>query len=202
VIFGLPIVRDTGFAIHACTVGRKLRQAEIQNFCMTAVGDENIRGLDVAVHDAFGVGRIQAFGDVDANFEQPFELESATGNQVLESGTFHVLHDDEGAAVVLLNIVDGADVGMIQRGSRAGFALEAFQGLRIFGDVIRQELERHEAPQFGVLGFVHYAHATTAEFFDNPVLAESFADHCWILRWNLIVGAGRSQRICASGNGF
>src|ERR1700719_1600341 len=61
--------------------------------------------------------------------------------------------------------------------------------MRIFGDIVRKKFQCHEAAQLGVLGFVHYAHAAAAEFFKDPILAESFADHGWILRWNLICAA-------------
>jgi hypothetical protein len=34
----------------------------------------------------------------------------------------------------------------------------------------RKELERDEAVELGVLGFIHDAHATLAEFFENLVM--------------------------------
>jgi len=87
---------------------------------------------------------------------------------------------------VFLNVVNGADVGVIQRGSGARFPLESLEGLRIPGHILGEKFECDEAAKLGVLGFVDHAHATAAEFFDNPVVAESFADHGWILWWNLI----------------
>ncbi len=55
------------------------------------------------------------------------------------------LHGDEVRAILLANVVDRADVGMIQRRGRLRFALEAVQRLRVSGDVFGQELESDKA---------------------------------------------------------
>ena len=62
--------------------------------------------------------------------EESFEFERAAGDDVLERRAIEKFHGDEGAAVVFADVVDGADVGMVQRGGGAGFALEAFERLR------------------------------------------------------------------------
>ena len=51
-------------------LGGELGQAEIQNFCLAAVDEKNIGGLDVAVNDAFGVRGFEAVGDLNADFEE------------------------------------------------------------------------------------------------------------------------------------
>ena len=43
-----------------------LSQSEVENLGVSAFGDENVRGLDVAVNDAAGVGRVESVGDLDA----------------------------------------------------------------------------------------------------------------------------------------
>src|SRR5438105_4101079 len=45
--------------------GRDLRQAEVENLGMAALGDENIGGFDVAVDDALAVGGIEGLCDLD-----------------------------------------------------------------------------------------------------------------------------------------
>jgi len=49
--------------------------------------------------------------------------------------------------------------------------------VRVFGDIVRQKFQRDEAAQLGVLALLHQPIAATAEFFNDPILAESFADH-------------------------
>ncbi len=81
-------------------------------------------------------------------------------------------HGDEGFAVLLADIVDGADVGMIEGGGGLGFALEAGESLRVFGDVVGEELERDETVQADVFSFVNDTHAAAAEFFDDAVVGD------------------------------
>jgi hypothetical protein len=46
---------------------RHLGESEVENLGRATLGDENICRLDVAVHDAFGMRRIQGVGDIDPN---------------------------------------------------------------------------------------------------------------------------------------
>jgi len=59
-----------------------------------------------------------------------------------------------------------------------GFALEAGECLQITGNFLRQELEGNEAMQPRVFGFIDHAHAPAAEFLDDAVVRDGFADHC------------------------
>ena len=45
--------------------GREFGQAEIQDLGVAALGDENVRGLDIAVHDVLRVGGIERIRDLD-----------------------------------------------------------------------------------------------------------------------------------------
>ena len=40
-------------------------ETEIQNFGVPALGDEDVGRLDVAVHNALGVRRVQRIGNLD-----------------------------------------------------------------------------------------------------------------------------------------
>ena len=46
-----------------------LGQSKIENFGMPAIGHENIRRLDVPVHDALRMCRIERLGDLCSNFQ-------------------------------------------------------------------------------------------------------------------------------------
>ena len=54
--------------------GGKFGEAEIEDFGVAASGDEDVGGLDVAVDDAFGVGGIESFGDLNGSVEETLEF--------------------------------------------------------------------------------------------------------------------------------
>src|ERR1700751_3705743 len=92
---------------------------------------------------------------------------------MLQGHTIQELHCDERLVLMLPNFVDRADVGMIQRRSRAGLATEAFERLRVTRDVIGKKFQSDEAAEFGVFSFVNNAHATAAKLFEDAVMRNS-----------------------------
>ncbi len=86
-------------------------------------------------------------------------------------------HGNESLAIFLANVVNSADIGMIQRGSGLGLALKTSQGLRVTGDLVRQEFQGHKTVQPGVFGLVNDAHAAATELLDNAVVRDGLADH-------------------------
>jgi len=72
---------------------------------------------------------------------------------------------------------------MIQGGRGLRFALKAGECLRIFSNLIRQELQGDKAMQLYVLSLVDHAHAAATQLLDDAVVRNGLADHsCRILR--------------------
>ena len=69
----------------------------------------------------------------------------------------------KGLLSCLRQIVDGADVGVVERRGGPGLTLKAFQGLRSAGQLFRQELQRHPPTEVQVFGFVDDTHTAAAE---------------------------------------
>lgn len=151
-------------------------EAEIEDFGVAARGDEDVRGLDVAMNDAAGMGGVERVGDVDRNVEERVELQRTCGDEVFESLAFEIFHDDEGMAILRADFVDGADIRMIERRSGAGFAAEAFEGLRIVGNIFGKKLDGDEAAELEVFGFVDDAHPTAAKLVDDAIMGEGLTD--------------------------
>ena len=110
-----------------------LGQAEVQDFGASPAGHKNVSRFDVAMNDALGVRRIQRVGDVNCKREERRQIKRARGNLVFQSCAIQILHGDEGFAGLFSDIVNRADIRMIQGGRGLGFAPKTFQGLPILG---------------------------------------------------------------------
>jgi hypothetical protein len=73
---------------------------------------------------------------------------------------------------VLATLVDGDDIGMVERGGGPGLAFKAAQALAIFGESSWKNLDGNISAQAGVARPIYLAHAAGAEEFDNLVGAE------------------------------
>ena len=114
--------------------------SKIQDFGATATGDEKVCGLDVAMEDARGVSGVQAVEDFHGHAQQGLRVESATSDAFLQRGSVQKLHGEEGAAILLADVVHGADVLVIQGGCGARLAPESRQRVGVCGELGRQEL--------------------------------------------------------------
>ena len=85
-----------------------------------------------------------------------------------------MLHDEEGDAVLLADVVEGADVGVAQAREDAGLGAEALEALAVLC-VRGQDLDGDGAVEARVAGAVHLAHASRSEGRNDLVRAEARA---------------------------
>ncbi len=97
--------------------------------------------------DAFGVRGVERVRNLDGQRQNQVGFHRPPGDAMFQRHTIQKLHGDECFVVLVVNFVDGADIGMIQCRCRLGFALKAAEGLRVFGYVVRQELESDKAAE-------------------------------------------------------
>ena len=116
--------------------GKKLGEAEIEDFGLAAFGDEYIGRLDVAMNDASSVCNIKGVGNLNSEIEDVLDGERLALDMLTESFTVDEFHDDERTMILFPNVVDGAYAGMIESGSGVGFAAETLQSVGILIQVI------------------------------------------------------------------
>src|SRR5678815_6127926 len=87
------------------------------------------------------------------------------------------LEHQEAKSFCLLETIDGADAGVIERGQEPRFALEARQPVGILRDYFGEYLEGNVTTEPGITGAIHLAHSTGADLLDDLVVAELFRYH-------------------------
>src|ERR1700735_696929 len=118
------------------------------------------------------MSRFERVGHLNSEIEKLLGFEWASFDAVLESFAFEQLHGDERLAVVLANLVNGANVRMIQAGSSARLAVEAFEGLFIFSHGFGQEFKRHHPAQLCIFGLEDHTHPAAAKLFDDSIVRD------------------------------
>ena len=84
-------------------------------------------------------------------------------NQLVQGLPGDVLHDHEVNAILRADVVNDADVGMLQCGDGFRFLLEAHLQIWVRRKMGGKDLNRYRALQPGVAGEIHFAHAAGAE---------------------------------------
>jgi hypothetical protein len=80
--------------------------------------------------------------------------------------------------VRIVNFIDCADVGMVQRRRGLGLPLKTRQSLGIFGYVVRQELEGHDPAKFQVFGLIDHSHPAATKLFYDAIVRDGATQHC------------------------
>ena len=75
----------------------------------------------------------------------------------------------------LVDLVDGTDIGVIQRRRCLCLANEPCLDLLLAEQMRRQKLQRDAAAELRVLGLVDNAHAAFADLLDDPVMRDPTA---------------------------
>ena len=86
--------------------------------------------------------------------------------------SFEQLHHDEGLPVVLADLVNRADIGMIERGGGAGLPFESRHPNRVLSERIWKDLDRNFASEVLVLRPIHLSHATLSQGGEDFVMTE------------------------------
>ena len=115
--------------------------------------------------------------DLRAQLQHPLRLHRLAADQVLQGLALHQLHHDEGMTLVLRDLVDHADVGVVEGGGGTGLALEALKAPGVAASSSGSSFMATCRPRR-----VSSASYTTpippaAELAEDPVVGQGLADH-------------------------
>src|ERR1700692_216876 len=102
--------------------GNKFCKAKIEHLRLSALSHENIRGFDVAVDYSLGVRGIQGFRYLHAKFQGFLDRKRFPMDVTAQRFAVNELHGDETSAVLLADVIDGANAWMIYSGCGARLA--------------------------------------------------------------------------------
>ncbi len=139
------------------------------------------------MNDPVPVRGVERVRDLDAEIQRLSEGERTGHEPVAERLPFDELHHDEVASRVLVDVVDRADVRVLERGGGARLTAQTLQRLRVVPHVVGQELQRDAPAELEVFGLVDDAHAAAAQLLEDPVVGDGLADH-------LVFAASRCAR--------
>lgn len=142
-------------------VGRRgAGQTEVADLDPAVVGEQDVLGLQVAVHDAGPVRRRETrehrLHDVHGLLRRE---DLVVLQQLAEGDPGQVLHDQVGGVVVLALIEDVDDVRVRQAGRRARLLDESLLERGVVGEVAVHDLDRDAALEAEVGGEVDRGHA-------------------------------------------
>ncbi|NUM69147.1 hypothetical protein HUU39_28430 [candidate division KSB1 bacterium] len=101
-----------------------------------------------------------------------------TALQRLAQGlAFHEFHDDEVNAILFVNVVNGANIGMIQRRGGLRFLGEAEKAFLVGDEMGWEDFESDGTQEAGVKGLVDHPHPAFAKFALNPIMRYRLTQH-------------------------
>ena len=113
--------------------------------------------LQIPVDDPLAVRLVQRIRDLDGDLQRLFQRQRPFLQPLGQRLPVEILHDPEVDPVLRADVMEGADVRVVQGGDGAGFALEPLLQVRVIGDMLGQHLDGNGAVQAGVAGLVDLA---------------------------------------------
>ena len=123
--------------------------------------------------DPVAVRLVERVGDLHGDFQRLVQRERSLFESGRERLPVEVRHDDEMGAAGFTDVVDAADVRMVERRDRPRFPFEPLPQIGIAGDVWLQHLDRDAAIEPRVARFVDLAHSASPEGGEDLIRTET-----------------------------
>ena len=129
--------------------------------------------------DALLMGCFESLGDLLGDGASFVDGDRPLLDAVRQRRALDQFQNQRPDALSLLQPVDGADVGMVQRGEHLGLPLEARQPAGVLRERLGQYLEGHVPVELRVASLIDLAHPTFADFGGDLIRAERGAGFEW-----------------------
>ena len=149
-------------------------EAEVEDFELAIASQEEVLGLEVAMHHAGRVGGRQPLAELHRVLHRPPRGQGLALEALAERFPLEQLERQEGHPMVGADVVDGEDVGVIERGDRARLLLEPADTLGV-GDLGGKNLQCDVASEARITRPVDLPHPPCPEGRDDLVGAQTVA---------------------------
>ena len=142
-----------------------LRDAEIEELdLLLCPGEEHVLGLQIAVHEAARVGRVERIEELEEDPPCVCRGQLRARHRHAQRAALQQLHHEVEQAIGCLAGIDhGDDAGVADRVRRARLGEEPHLDLGVEREVILQDLDRDLRPRELVVRLEHEAHAARAD---------------------------------------
>ncbi len=149
-------------------------QAEVSDVRLAVGVEHDIARLEIAVHDARGVGVGHGVGDLGAEFGRLAGSEPLGGEPFVQVCTLHEIANDKDRIAFAADLMHADDVRVCELGGCPGLAEEHLRlGRREL--VLPRHLDCHDPIELGVTGFPDRSEFADADALQQLELPESLA---------------------------
>ena len=96
---------------------------------------------------------------------------------MLQGYAIEVFHGNGGHAILLTDVVNGADIWMIECRGSLRLALKSAERLRVARELVGREFQCDETMQPRISGLINHAHPAAAQLLHDAVVRNGLADH-------------------------
>ena len=115
------------------------------------------------MHDRRGVGCGQCRRGLNADVEDLAKCQRSALETLAHGFAFDEFRHQESRGIVIADLVDRQDVGMIERRCGTSLVKKTAKAFRIDAELAAQDFERHRPPKRGIERLVDFAHAAAAQ---------------------------------------
>ncbi len=139
-----------------------LCEAEVEEL-RSGLRQHDVPRLQISMDDAGTMGFVERVCDLHGVPQREVEGKCASAESIRERLAFQIPHDQEVDAIVMTDVMERADVRMIEVRDGARFALEPLAERRVGRELFGEHLDGDNTIQSGVAGLLDLAHPARAE---------------------------------------